>query len=120
MAHLAQVTETHRLEVFGVQAALWDAVERGEVVFGGGVSAFPSLHVAMPILGACAAWRPHRWLAWAFLAFALVIFLGSIRLGWHYALDGEVSAVGVLIIWRLTRVIRPGTFSTRPVAHRRS
>jgi len=108
MAYLTRTTETQHLGVFGVQAALWDAVERGQVVFGGGISAFPSLHVAMPVLGACAAWTPHRWLAWPLVAFAVVIFLGSIQLAWHYALDGEVAAAGVAGIWWATgRILRP-------------
>jgi len=102
MAYLTQVREAHHLAFFGVQSELQELARKGQVVLGGGISAFPSLHVAMPLLGACAAWRVHRWLAWGFLAFALVIFVGSIQLGWHYALDGEVSAIGVLAVWRAT------------------
>jgi hypothetical protein len=31
--------------------------------------------------------------------FAAVIFVGSIHLGWHYAVDGYVSALAVAGIW---------------------
>jgi PAP2 superfamily len=102
MTYLTQVRETHHLAFFGVQSELQELARKGEVVLGGGISAFPSLHVAMPVLGACAAWKVSRWLAFAFLTFAAVIFLGSILLGWHYALDGEVSAIGVAAIWYAT------------------
>ena len=88
--------------IFETQRGLWTAVAEGRVVVGGGVSAFPSLHVAMPLLGACAAWRSSRWLAYAFLAYALVLWIGTIHLGWHYAVDGEVSALLIYPIWRLS------------------
>jgi hypothetical protein len=35
----------------------------------------------------------------ALAAFAVVIFLGSVMLGWHYAIDGYVGAAGVAAIW---------------------
>jgi PAP2 superfamily len=107
MTYLRAAGEIHQLDVLSVQTALWRAVERGEVVFGGGISAFPSLHVAMPVLGACAAWSTHRRLAWTFVAFGALIFLGSIHLGWHYALDGEAAVAGVAAIWWTTGQVGP-------------
>jgi hypothetical protein len=69
-----------------------------------GIAAMPSLHVALPVLFTIVAWRTHRLLGAGFLVFALLIFLGSIHLGWHYALDGYVSMIGVLGIWALTGI----------------
>jgi hypothetical protein len=63
------------------------------------ISAMPSLHVAMPALCTLAAWRTHRGLALVIAGYTVAIFLASIHLGWHYALDGEVSLVLVPIIW---------------------
>jgi hypothetical protein len=31
--------------------------------------------------------------------FAIVIFIGSIHLGWHYAIDGYASALATAAIW---------------------
>ena len=69
-----------------------------------GIAAMPSLHVALPVLFTIVAWRTQRLLGAGFLVFAILIFLGSIHLGWHYALDGYASTVGVLGIWALTGI----------------
>ena len=68
---------------------------------GAGISAMPSLHVAMAFLMAlCAAYRfGTRWPSWLAGGFALIILVGSVHLGWHYAIDGLVSLVGVAAIW---------------------
>jgi hypothetical protein len=34
--------------------------------------------------------------------YALIIFIGSIHLGWHYAVDGIVSTAAMLGIWKLS------------------
>jgi len=31
--------------------------------------------------------------------FAVLILLGSVMLGWHYAIDGYAGALGVLALW---------------------
>jgi hypothetical protein len=64
-------------------------------LLGGGISAFPSLHVAI------AAWFAlvlrERGKAWLGMAYALGIFACSIILGWHYVADG-VAGVGVAML----------------------
>ena len=37
-----------------------------------------------------------------FAVFTLLIFLASVQLGWHYAVDGEVSMLTVPFIWWLS------------------
>jgi hypothetical protein len=66
-----------------------------------GISAMPSLHVALAVLYPLVGFRVNRWLGAAFVLYALVILLGSIHLGWHYAIDGYVSAIAVIAIWKL-------------------
>jgi hypothetical protein len=81
------------------QAYLWAAYVRQVVPPGGGISAFPSLHVAAVVLGAIAIHERSRalgMLAWVYLA---LIWIGSIILGWHYALDGTVAILGALACW---------------------
>lgn len=70
-------------------------------VLGTGISAMPSLHVALAFL--CALFISSRsriagWIAWGY---AGIIMFGSVYFGWHYALDGYVSIISVLIIWWL-------------------
>ena len=41
----------------------------------------------------------------AFFYFVL-IWIGSVQLGWHYASDGLAGALGMLAVWQLARVIQ--------------
>jgi PAP2 superfamily len=73
----------------------------GKERFGAGISAMPSLHVAIAFLCFLVAWEygRHWWaklLGFVFFGFILV---GSVHLGWHYAVDGIVSVVVTGLIW---------------------
>jgi hypothetical protein len=67
----------------------------------GGITAMPSLHIAGVTLFAIAARALNRRLGTLFVTYAVVILLGSVHLGWHYARDGYASIVLTLTIWRL-------------------
>ena len=73
------------------------------------ISAMPSMHVALPMLYVLASLRKPI-LAWGFAIYALLIFLASVHLGWHYAIDGYVSVLAVPLVWwvagRLARASR--------------
>lgn len=74
----------------------------GTDALGGGISAMPSLHVAIATLVLLVVrdqFPDRRWLAMLTAAYVMVIFVGSVHLGWHYALDGVVGAAGMLLIW---------------------
>ena len=65
----------------------------------GGISAMPSMHVAMATLFALSAFMIARPLGWIFSVYALIIWIGSIHLGWHYASDGIVGAAMMALLW---------------------
>ena len=67
---------------------------------GGGISAAPSMHVSVATLNALFLSRYGKApsiLAWGY---CLVIFLGSVHLGWHYAVDGYIAFGMTLLIWK--------------------
>ena len=65
-----------------------------------GVAALPSLHVGVLTLFAIATWR-WRAVSVALWLLTAVTFVGSIALGWHYAIDGYA---GGLIAWGAWRI----------------
>ncbi|TPI10586.1 hypothetical protein FJW06_22500 [Mesorhizobium sp. B4-1-3] len=88
---------------------------------GSGISAMPSMHMAVATLNAFYLGRLNRWLGIAGWAFAIVILFGSVYTGWHYAADGYVSMLIVALIWRRTASISDGkrvtgAWSSKPVA----
>lgn len=82
-----------------VQKDLWTAYADGLSTMGSGISAFPSMHVAMATLFALVARRIDPWLSAVFAGFALLILAASVHLGWHYALDGYASILATVAIW---------------------
>lgn len=83
------------------------AVDRGGILLGG-VSAMPSLHVAMVAVTAYWLYVAKRWTLWITVPWVLLVWTSTVVLGWHYLLDG---AAGILLgagcIW-----------ITYPTAHR--
>jgi hypothetical protein len=69
------------------------------LIIGGGISAMPSVHNALAVLFAIAAFQVNRRAGWLMSVYAVVIWIGSIHLGWHYAVDGILAAVVTLGLW---------------------
>jgi hypothetical protein len=63
------------------------------------------MHVAIAVLLALFGWRRHWLLGIGYSAFAVLVFLGSIHLGFHYAVDGYVAAAMVVAIWWVSGMI---------------
>jgi hypothetical protein len=83
------------------QAHLRFAFGNPELIVGGGISAMPSVHNGLSALFAVAGFSINRKLGWALSSYALVIWIGSIHLGWHYAVDGLVSIALTVVIWKV-------------------
>ena len=69
------------------------------LMIGGGISAMPSVHNGLSVLFALAAFRVNRAAGWAMAGYAVLIWIGSIHLGWHYAIDGLAAALLTWGIW---------------------
>lgn len=70
------------------------------LVIGGGISALPSVHNGLAVLFALGASKLNRTAGWLFGAYAVFIWIGSIHLGWHYAVDGLVAAASTIALWK--------------------
>ena len=70
-----------------------------KLIVGGGISAMPSVHNGLAALFALAAWQINRTAGVIVWVYAALIWLGSIHLGWHYALDGIIAIALTYGIW---------------------
>lgn len=82
-----------------VQQSLLKWQLRGDGNLGRGISAMPSMHVSIAFLMYLMMRRIGRVAGWVFGAFFVIIFLGSIHLGYHYAVDGYLAIAVTLGIW---------------------
>lgn len=99
--YLKAVDTQYRIPALEVQQRLWNLETGGGIEAGAGISAMPSMHVATSVLFALVAWRRNRRLGVVLWAFAAVIMVGSVHLGWHYAVDGYLSIVLTVLLWRV-------------------
>lgn len=93
---------------------LFLAYQSGQPHLGSGISAMPSIHVAVAALNAFFLASLNRWLgiiAWSF--FAVIAFM-SVYTGWHYVSDGVVSLMVVSMIWYGTGKILEADADNRP------
>lgn len=109
MEQLRDFSETSPVWALDVQQALW----QGHVADGpiSGISAMPSMHMASSTLLAMYGFRHSRWAGWCLSIFALLILVGSVQLGWHYAIDSYAGAILAVLIWYATAWLSPGARS---------
>ncbi|RJT23901.1 hypothetical protein D3227_38225 [Mesorhizobium waimense] len=81
---------------------LLQSYKAGKFTLGSGISAMPSMHVAVATLNAFYLTRLNRWFGMAGWAFALLILFGSVYTGWHYAVDGYIAMLVATVIWQRT------------------
>ncbi len=99
---LSQISETHPLAAPWLQEHLWASYLTGMTAPYRGISAMPSMHVAITFLFVLTAFARSRWLGLVFGAYLAAIVVGSVLLGWHYAVDAYASLLGAWGIWRLS------------------
>jgi len=88
------------------QQQLWAVYVASSPTVGAGVSAFPSLHVTMAVLAALGGWSISRTLGRLLTAYAVIILIGSVGLGWHYAIDGYAAIASTIALWWLAGLDR--------------
>lgn len=108
MQYLAEANASYPIWSLNVMNELWKNYETGHGIVNG-ISAMPSMHVGTSVLFAMLGFKSgHRWIGLLLAIFAFLIFVGSIHLGWHYAIDGYAGAAvagfgwwaaGVLVRW---------------------
>lgn len=108
------------LHALSNQAMLLKFHGSSDLLIGGGISAMPSVHNALAVLFAIAAYQLNRAAGWLLGFYAVLIWIGSIHLGWHYALDGLVGAALTYCIWiicgRIAVAIDRDATATMPAA----
>jgi PAP2 superfamily len=98
MAYVRDVDTRLPIWALDTQQLLWDGYtgKVGAI----GISAFPSMHNASTLLFALATRQRSRALGIVFAIYTGLILVGSVHLGWHYAVDGYAGlAIGALSWW---------------------
>lgn len=94
MAYLRMVDGETSLHAIAIQESLWTWYTEW-----GRITAMPSLHLAIITAVILAGIRTHRWLALGLVPFGIMILVGSVHLGWHYAIDSYVGIGATLLLW---------------------
>ncbi len=98
MAYLARANETLSVSALPLQDELWRGYIDDSVIVRG-ISAMPSMHNGSALLFALAGYQVSRFAGHLLSAHAVLIFIGSIHLGWHYAVDSYLAWALTLVIW---------------------
>lgn len=97
----------------GYQHLLWSFYQHQNITLGSGISAFPSIHVAMVTLYCFFIYEINRTLGHIALAYLIIIQVSSVLLGWHYAIDGYASMGAVALIYYAVRT----SMNARPIGN---
>lgn len=84
------------------------AYMKGHVLQSGfvpGTMAMPSLHVGLTAMGAWAVFREFPIAGWLVFPWVLLVWISTVMLGWHYALDGVGGLIlAIVSMWLAGRV----------------
>lgn len=109
MSYLRHAAESWPVYAVETQNMLWHASK--ETGLGTGISAMSSVHVAAAFIFMMLGWETSRRLGILLTVFFAFILIGSVHLGWHYALDGYVAIVSSAVIWVLVSRLLPRTLA---------
>ena len=98
---LYQYSHLTEIRALAIQERLWEGYTNPDVD-PLGISAFPSLHVEMAATFACFGFAASRLIGWTLTVYTAVMLVGSVHLGWHYAIDGIAGIVLAVVFWRIS------------------
>lgn len=97
MSYLYRVNDYLPIWALDTQNLLWDGyIGKAEPI---GVSAFPSMHNGSAVLFALTFRQISKGWGRFFTAYAVIILLTSVHLGWHYAIDGYAAIIIAFACW---------------------
>ena len=99
MAYLRHVHESFPIWALDTQDTVWKYYTENALGLGGGISAMPSIHVATAFLFMLLGWKTGKTQGIVLSIFFALIMIGSVHLGWHYAVDGYLSIILASLIW---------------------
>jgi len=82
------------------QNMLWADYLKNDTGIGSGISAMPSMHVSVAALLYFSGREVSKYIGYGMLLFLVLIQIGSVHLGWHYALDGYMSILLTWGVWK--------------------
>jgi hypothetical protein len=103
MAYLRAANEHYPVFVLAVQDQLLAWHQQGNHGLAAGISAMPSMHVAMAVLFALSISKVSRIAGVGAWLFVITILIGSVHLAYHYAVDGYVAIAATVALWALAK-----------------
>ncbi len=100
MTYLHAANQQFPLFAIETQELLWKS--HGTESLTGGISAMPSMHNATVLIFILASQNASRFVRGLVWAHAVLIFLGSVHFGWHYAVDAYIAWAIVLALWPMS------------------
>lgn len=99
---------------------LWQAYIKGGGDVGTGISAFPSMHVAIALWIALSVQSFNQRMGYIAHTYFAVICFGSVYLGWHYAMDGIGGSFIAMAAWWIAKFICSSSASSQDLSKRRN
>jgi hypothetical protein len=94
---------------------LWEKYLGDQLGFANGISAFPSMHVAgatWMVIAMRLIYPKVQFLLWFYF---VIVLVGSVALGWHYAMDGVGAIAGTILCFVLARAVTSASIFQRPL-----
>jgi hypothetical protein len=103
MAYLNAANEHYPVLILKAESFILNAQIHADHGLGAGISAMPSMHVAMALLFALAIAPVSKLARIGGFAFFATIQVATVHLAAHYAVDGYMAAIATLSLWMLAK-----------------